>query len=150
MAVGWAQFEEAQPEMAAAGWRLLSHPGFGFGYLATIRRDGGPRIHPVNPILAAGQLVAFIVPSPKLQDLLRDGRYALHSTGAEDVADEFYLAGRAERAAEAALATAAVAACHFTPADDHMLVRFGIETALWAHYATPPSWPPDYHRWSAP
>jgi hypothetical protein len=60
----WAEFEGAEPEMAAAGWRLLSQPGFGFGYLATVRRDGEPRIHPINPVRAAGHPVAFIVPSP--------------------------------------------------------------------------------------
>lgn len=149
MAAGWAQFEAAEPEMAAAGWRLFSHPGFGFGYLATVRRDGGPRVHPINPVLAAGQLVAFIVPSPKLEDLRRDGRYALHSTGAEDITDEFYVAGRAELVEEVGLAAAAVEACHFTPAEDHVLVKFGIETALWAHYSSPPSWPPDYRRWQS-
>lgn len=93
----WAEFEAAAPEMAAAGWALLSHPGFGFGYLATVRRDGGPRLHPINPVLAAGCLTTFIVPSPKLDDLRRDGRYALHSCGAEDVHDEFCVTGRANR-----------------------------------------------------
>jgi len=145
----WAEFETAAPEMAAAGWRLLSHPGFGFGYLATVRRDGGPRLHPINPILAAGQLTAFIVPSPKLEDLRRDGRYALHSCGAEHVDDEFYVTGRALVAASPELLGAALAACHFTPGADHELVEFGIDAALWAHYSTPPSWPPVYTRWAA-
>lgn len=145
----WEQFEATEPEMARAGWRLLSHPGFGFGYLATVRRDGGPRIHPINPVLAAGHLVAFIVPSPKLADLLRDGRYALHSAGAEDVNDEFYLAGSAEPAEDPELRAASLAACHFPPGEDHVLVGLSIETALWAHYSSPPSWPPTYRRWSA-
>jgi len=145
----WAQFEAAEPEMATAGWGLFSHPGFGFGYLATVRRDGGPRIHPINPVLAAGHLVAFIVPSPKLRDLLRDGRYALHSTGAEDVNDEFYLAGTAEPVTDPDLTAASLAACHFTPGEDHVLVELGVETALWAHYSSPPSWPPSYRSWSA-
>jgi hypothetical protein len=145
----WHQFEASQPEMAQAGWRLLSHPGFGFGYLATVRRDGGPRIHPINPVLAAGHLVAFIVPSPKLADLRRDGRYALHSSGAENVDDEFYLAGTTRLVGDAALRTASLAACHFAPGEDHVLVEFGIDTALWAHYSSPASWPPAYRKWSA-
>ena len=145
----WADFETAAPEMAAAGWRLFSHPGFGYGYLATVRRDGGPRLHPINPILAAGRLVAFIVPSPKLADLRRDGRYALHSSGAENVDDEFCVAGRATIPEDQGLRAAALAACHFTPGSDHELVELGIDSALWAHYSTPPSWPPAYTRWAA-
>lgn len=145
----WAEFEAAAPEMAEAGWRLFSHPGFGFGYLATVRRDGTPRLHPINPLLAAGRLVAFIVPSPKLGDLRRDGRYALHSTGAENVDDEFCVSGRAEVAQDRWLRDAALAACHFMPGDDHTLVDFSVDSALWAHYSTPPSWPPAYTRWAA-
>jgi hypothetical protein len=137
------------PEMAEAGWRLFSHPGFGFGYLATVRRNGAPRLHPINPLLAAGRLMAFIVPSPKLGDLRRDGRYALHSTGAENVDYEFGLTGRAAPVDLPALRRAALAACHFTPGADHEMVEFGIDAALWGHYSTPPSWPPVYTRWAA-
>lgn len=54
--------------------------GLGLGFLATTRPDGGPRVHPICPVLA-GNLYAFIVPGPKLADLRRDPRYryALHS-----------------------------------------------------------------------
>lgn len=52
--------------------------GLGLGFLGTTRLDGGPRVHPICPILA-GQLYAFILPGPKLDDLRRDGRFALHS-----------------------------------------------------------------------
>lgn len=145
----WEEFERADPRMAAAGWSLLSHPGSGFGYLATVRRDGGPRLHPINPVLAAGHLTAFIVPSPKLHDLRRDGRYALHSTGAEDVHDEFCVSGRAMIVTDDGLRDAALAACPFTPGDDHVLVELGLDSALWAHYSSPSSWPPTYLRWAA-
>lgn len=145
----WADLAAAEPEMASAGWALLSHPGFGFGYLATVRRDGGPRLHPIDPVLAAGHLTAFIVPSPKLEDLRRDRRYALHSCGAEDVHDEFCVSGEATVVTDPTLRDAAAAACPFTPGDDHVLVEFGIDRALWAHYATPPRWPPAYSHWSS-
>jgi len=145
----WEEFAAEVPEIAAAGWGLLSHPGFGFGYLATVRRDGGPRLHPIDPVLAAGHLTAFIVPSPKLEDLRRDGRYALHSSGAENVDDEFCVTGGATVVRDEGLREAALAACHFTPGDDHVLVDLGIDSALWAHYSTPPSWPPVYTRWAA-
>ncbi len=38
-----------------------------------------PRIHPICPAIASGSLLAFIGPSHKRDDLLRDGRYAMHT-----------------------------------------------------------------------
>ena len=144
----WGELEAADPELAAAGRDLLWVPGVGFGYLATVRRDGGPRIHPINVVIVDGRLLAFLVPSPKLDDLRRDGRWALHTTGSETVNDELSLAGRATMAAgDADLRARAVAACGFEVGADHTLVELGIESALWAHYATPPRWPPEYRRW---
>ncbi len=91
----WNELMGADPELARAARELLSVPGAGFGYLATIGRGGTPRIHPINVVWADGCLQAFIVPSPKLDDLRRDGRYALHSTGSADVDDELAIRGRA-------------------------------------------------------
>ena len=146
----WGAFEAAQPEMAAAGRRLLWVPGIGFGYLATVRPDGGPRIHPVNLVIADGRLLSFLVPSPKLRDLRRDGRYALHSTGSEAESDEFYVTGTAAvREDDPTLRRAAAGTIGFTVADDHVLVELGLTAALWAHYSTPPSFPPAYRRWAA-
>jgi hypothetical protein len=148
--VTWADLEISAPSIAAAGRRLLWVPGTGFGYLATVRPDGGPRIHPVNVVIADGRLLCFVVPSPKLEDLQRDGRFALHSTGAENVNDEFYIAGRAIlQSADPALRDAALAVLPFRVDDTHVLVELEIDVALWAAYATPPTWPPTYHRWRA-
>lgn len=51
----------------------------GPGFLATVRKDGGPRVHPVCPIFIGQRLYLMVVPGPKLNDLRRDRRYALHS-----------------------------------------------------------------------
>jgi hypothetical protein len=147
----WAEFEAARPVMAATARRLFWIPGFGLGYLATVRRDGAPRIHPIDIAIVDGRLVAFIVPSPKLHDLRRDGRYALHAPGSETETDEIMVAGRAViRDEDAPLRAAAVAAMPFSPGDDHVLVELEIDRVLWAEYSTPPTWPPRYHRWPAP
>lgn len=146
----WAELEAGAFEIADAGRRLLFHPGFGFGYLATVRADGGPRLHPVNPVIAAGRLWVFVVPSPKLDDLRRDGRFALHSTGAENVDDELYLDGRAREVDDPELRAAVEAACHFAVPAHHVLVELQIEHVMWAHYASPPRFPPDYRRWVDP
>jgi hypothetical protein len=48
------------------------------------------------PLLTDSELYAFIVPSPKRDDLHRDGRYALHSFPADENEDAVYITGRAE------------------------------------------------------
>jgi hypothetical protein len=96
----WAQFEREAPEVAevAAGlWpgqlalhRDASPPEgvawFAISYLGTVRRDGGPRVHPFCPILAGGWLFAAIPrSSPKGWDLRRDPRCVIHALpGADD------------------------------------------------------------------
>ena len=41
----WGEFEAAEPEMAAVAHRLLQPAPIMM--LATVRRDGAPRVHPV-------------------------------------------------------------------------------------------------------
>ena len=143
----WAAFEADAPDIAEAARRLLWVPGVGFGYLATLDREGAPRIHPINLVLSDGALLTFVVPSPKLGDLRRDGRYALHSTGSAEENDEVMLAGRAEVAPLTVDRAAAVRAAGYDVAEDHILVELGVERVLWAEWSSPPRWPPTYHRW---
>jgi hypothetical protein len=75
----WGEFRSVRPDLAAAGQRLFYSFGIGLGFLATVRSDGGPRVHPICPILIDDHLWALIVPGPKLDDLRRDPRFALHS-----------------------------------------------------------------------
>jgi hypothetical protein len=81
--------------MAAVGRRLLYQHGLGLGFLATVRRDGGPRVHPICPIFTEEALFALIVPGPKLTDLRRDQRFSLHSETSPPPRqdDAFYIAG---------------------------------------------------------
>ncbi|HZU73683.1 MAG TPA: hypothetical protein VE990_13015 [Acidimicrobiales bacterium] len=74
----WSELTEQRPDLEAMARSMFYEHGLGLGFLATVRADGGPRVHPICPILA-GNLYAFIVPGPKLGDLRRDPRYALHS-----------------------------------------------------------------------
>jgi hypothetical protein len=74
----WPEFKEVRPDLAAAGERMFYEHGIGLGFLSTTRRDGGPRVHPITPVFYEGSLFGMIIPGPKLEDLRRDGRYALH------------------------------------------------------------------------
>jgi hypothetical protein len=91
----WKEFAAAQPGLAEAGRSLLYQHGVGLAFLGTVRPDGGPRVHPMCPLFHDGGLFAFIVPSPKQADLLRDERFAMHSFPCPDNEDAFYVTGAA-------------------------------------------------------
>jgi hypothetical protein len=93
----WSDFAAADPTLASGISALLQQYGPGMGYLATVRADGAPRVHPISPVLTDEGLYCFIVASPKRRDLERDGRYALHAFPPEESDDEAYLTGRATR-----------------------------------------------------
>jgi hypothetical protein len=91
----WSEFLAERPELAEAGRDLLYQHGVGLAFLGTVAADGGPRVHPMCPLLRESELFAFIVPSPKQSDLRRNGRYAMHSFPRPDNEDAFYISGRA-------------------------------------------------------
>jgi hypothetical protein len=93
--VSWLTFVQQEPDMAAAGRSLLYQHGVGLAFLATVRPDGRPRMHPMCPLIVDEGLFAFIVPSPKQGDLKRSGAYALHSFPCPTNEDAFYLTGQA-------------------------------------------------------
>jgi hypothetical protein len=144
----WREFEAAAPEMAAEGRRLLYQFGLDLGFLATVRPDGGPRLHPICPIVAEGGLYAFIVPSPRCGDLRRDGRYALHSYPPADGDDEFYVTGRAMEVEDPSVRAAVAAAYHAPTPDDHVLFTLHLDRCLLAKYERRGAWPPTYTRWA--
>jgi hypothetical protein len=92
----WDDFARIEPEFADAGRRLMYQFGVGLAFLATVRSDGGPRVHPMCPLIAESGLFAFLIPSPKRDDLHRDGRYAMHSFPADANEDAFSLTGMAD------------------------------------------------------
>ena len=75
----WQEFTAAEPVLAAQARKNLYEVDIGLGFLATVRVDGWPRVHPVCPIINSAGLHVIVVPGPKQDDLRRDGRYALHT-----------------------------------------------------------------------
>lgn len=74
----WAEFEAAAPELALLGKEQFDR--FRVALLGTVRKDGSPRISPVEPYFVDGDLIfGAMTWSMKAQDLLRDGRCVLHS-----------------------------------------------------------------------
>src|ERR1700741_568183 len=88
-------FAGPSPQLAEHGWGLLAER-HGYASLATPAADGSPRVHPVAPIRGErGLFVAVGRTSPKLADLRRDPRMALHATVLPPDDEEFALRGTA-------------------------------------------------------
>ncbi|HEX2419576.1 MAG TPA: pyridoxamine 5'-phosphate oxidase family protein [Micromonosporaceae bacterium] len=146
----WPTFAITAPALAGAIRRLFHQYGPGFGYLATVRPDGGPRVHPVSPVITDGGLYCFVVSSPKRGDLDRDGRYALHAFPAEDSDDEAYLSGRARPVLDPERHRTVAAACRAAPRVDWRLYEFTVEVAMVSTFQHRNTWPPRRLVWRDP
>ena len=142
----WMEFSQQAPELAEFGNTRFQS---GVAYLATLRADGSPRVHPVTPIVGE-QLFLFMEPtSPKGQDLQRDGRYMLHCS-VEDSnggGGEFYVRGRAALSADPLMRVQAARAATYVPQDRYILFVLAIEFAFRNTYV---DGQPNVARWSAP
>lgn len=136
----WTEFAAATPWLASSIRALLHQYGPGMGYLATVRADGGPRVHPVSPIVTDEGLFCFVIDSPKRRDLERDGRYALHAFPAEDSEAEAYVSGRAHPVTSVTLADRLVRQYRAAPTVDWRLYEFTVEAAL-LHRHEPGAYP---------
>jgi hypothetical protein len=135
----WADFEAAAPELAALGRACLER--FGFVYVGTLRRDGGPRVNPVEAHIVDGNLVHVMVPwTLKARDLMRDARAFVHTpvVDATRGEGEFKLRGRAveirDRGLRDAVANAVERKSGWRPGDDWRFFTVDIESAA-------------FHRW---
>lgn len=146
--VAWSAFAAAAPRLEAFGRARLERR---VAYLATIRADGAPRVHPVSPFIGDGCLHLYMEPgSPKAADLRRDARYALHC-GVEDDSGgggEFYVTGRAQEVLDEptrATALAAARAAGYRPAERHVWFELTVARILATTYDNGPK----RERWSA-
>jgi hypothetical protein len=93
----WAEIEAEAPELTALARGFLD--AFTHKTLATIRRDGSPRISGTELDISDGDLwLGSMWRAVKALDLLRDPRFALHSGSADPPGwrGDAKLAGRAE------------------------------------------------------
>jgi hypothetical protein len=149
----WNEFETDAPDIAAAGKQLLYQRGVGLAFLATLRKDGAPRLHPICPTVVDGHLYALIGPTPKRADLRRDGRYALHTFPADEVDDEFLVMGRAMFIDSQAITDkvrADLVGRGMTSTNDEGPFEFHIESVMHAKYpGGHVTWPPKYSIWKS-
>jgi len=105
----WAEIEKAEPQFAARAQALLDARKH--KTLATLRRDGSPRISGTETMFVDGDLwVGGMYRAVKALDLQRDPRFALHG-GSEDPPDwkgDAKVAGRVEEVTDPARIAAVV------------------------------------------
>jgi Pyridoxamine 5'-phosphate oxidase len=128
----WREFEATAPEIARMGKERLDRPGVAF--LGTLRRDGSPRISPVEPRVSKGHLLVGAMPwSRKAQDLARDPRCVLHSavTDPDSGEGEFKLYGRVEQVQDRDVRDGDPTAWWVSrPLDAALVFSLGIEEAV--------------------
>lgn len=92
----WSDLETRQPRLAAVAHQRLIAPGVLL--VVSIRRDGTPRLSPVEPLLLDGGLrLSMMHGSLKAADLLRDPRLLVHGivTSRDGAAGELKVRGQA-------------------------------------------------------
>lgn len=151
----WIDLERESPELSASGLRLLYQGSeTASAFLATVAPDRGPRVHPIFPVVASGDLWLFIVNiSPKYRDLTRNQRFALHSLPTPEGGEEFYVRGRAIEVTDAQTRAGIVSATGQRQgrSDFEALFRCELSSVLytkWDNWGTSEAWP-NYRKWSA-
>lgn len=127
--ISWGKFATLEPDLAQFGAeRLTAVPA----YLATIRRSGSPRVHPVTPIFTDAGLFLFMEPtSPKGRDLRERKSFALHN-GVPDNAGsggEFFLAGRGLIVEDVDIWSEVADSAGYEPADRYILFELHLSEA---------------------
>jgi hypothetical protein len=134
----WSEFSEAEPTMAALGAALLEQHQL--AYLATVRTDCSPRLHPVSPRVIDGRLyVATPRSSPKARDQIRDCRYVIHLLPGKDDA-EFRVRGQARLLTDGVeIARVCELGPHYFRPEDY-LFEYDVDevaTAYWVNVGQP-------------
>jgi hypothetical protein len=147
----WGAFAEQAPEIARPAEELLR--AFTLAFVATLRPDGWPRVHPMTITLHEGGLYVFPVHSkPRSRDFEEDGRYSLHSfprfreeTLATYVDDEFTCSGRAVAIDDGALRATVAEVHNDSVGERDRLMRLDLDRA---HHKTRLNGIAVYARWS--
>ncbi len=132
--MNWNILESQAPEIAEFG-KVRLHGKV--AYLATLRKDGSPRVHPFTPIIGKGHFFVFMEPSsPKGKDLLRDGRYAVHCSVSDTSGEsgEFVVNGKARLIEDPELRALAVKIAPYKPAERYVLFELDVESVVVTGY----------------
>jgi hypothetical protein len=157
----WDDFTAACPELAGLGEERLRAKELCL--VGTLRKNGWPRISPVEPEFVGGELMLGMMwQSPKAIDLLRDPRLVVHSvvSNRDGKEGDFKLYGRAVDVQDgdrrAAYRASVKARIDWEPAEpNYHVFAVDVESAGFVTFAAPRyglAWDPEdgLRRWDIP
>ena len=130
----WDELEQAMPGLAAFGKERLDGK---VAYLATVRRNGQPRAHPVTPIIGHVSCFVFVEPSsPKTHDLLDNGHFCLHCSmnDSSGSSGEFQLTGIARQIKDQETRSLAESVSSFRPSVRYLLFELRLTEVMSTSY----------------
>ena len=148
-AVPWEVLEREDVSLAAFGQKRLDGK---VSYLATLRKDGRPRAHPVTPVVGEGHVFIFLEPSsPRTRDLEEISDFCLHCAMSDSSGSsgEFQMTGTAVKVENNKKRALAESISNFRPSTRSLLFELYIADALSTVYR---NGQPKRRRWqiSAP
>ena len=148
-ALSWGDLEREDVTLAAFGRERLDGK---VAYLATIRKDGRPRAHPVTPVIGEGRMFIFLEPSsPRTRELEDNADFSLHCAMSDSSGSsgEFQVTGTAHSVQDPSVRALAESVSSFRPSTRSVLFELYITEALSTAY---PGGQPKRRRWqvSAP
>lgn len=148
----WESFARSAPEPAADARALLERHGFVL--LGTVRRDGTPRISPVEVHFVGEQLMLVLVPnSRKAEDVRRDARVVLQSpvTDPHDPGPELKVRAQAREIGDeelrSAVADVVEQSSGWRPAPSWLFLALSLNEVTWIRWRSDGS--ATVARWSA-
>ena len=144
LAVPWGNLEREDSALAAFGQDRLDGK---VAYLATVRRDGRPRAHPVTPVIGKGRMFIFLEPSsPRTGDLSQNADFCLHCAMSDSSGSsgEFQVTGVAVQILDDETRELAESVSSFRPSLRSVLFELCVTEALSTAY---PGGQPKRRRW---
>ncbi len=130
----WQRLEQEMPELATFG---LSRLDGKVAYLATIRKSGRPRAHPVTPVIGEGHCFLFVeADSLKAGDLAANGHYCLHCSmnDSSGSSGEFQMTGMARKVDDKNMRQLAESISSFRPSSRHILFELELSEVISTSY----------------
>ena len=143
-AVSWGHLEREDTSLAAFGQERLDGR---VAYLATIRKDGRPRAHPVTPVIGEGHMFIFLEPSsPRTRELMDNPDFCLHCAmnDSSGSSGEFQATGMAVHVEDRETRRLAESVSNFRPSARTLLFELCLVEVLSIAY---PGGQPRRRRW---
>ena len=132
--MSWGTLAADAAEIAAFGKARIDGK---VSYLATVRRSGNPRIHPVTAIVGDDRCFIFAEPaSSKIKDLENNNAFSLHCgmSDSSGSSGEFQLVGRLRRIDDEQLRAEAEKICSYRPSSNYHLYEMRLSEAIATTY----------------